>query len=286
MSEQKYVKELLSTDIGTEGQLLIPRKIHDTLIAETQKALIPRTEAAIYVGPAQIPGSSYDLDLEDENAMEVRLIAEGAEITLDQDEYSSTNIRPKKYGVAIRITKEMQEDSKWNLLQRNIKKAGKRFAEHETNLILTALNGCSNSVNGGSAITIANITRAMQYLDDNDYTSTTFLVGNEVLNDLRNIDTFVEADKRGDNEMQTKGMVGIIYGLKVIKFSTNAAPSSIYSKYAFVFDNDEAYIIAEKRPITVENFTLPLFDMSGAAITQRIAVSLIRDNAVAKITTS
>ena len=284
--KEKFVSELLSTGIGTEGSDLIPKKKYDVLIAESQKALIPRSEAALYFGPANIPGSSIDVNLESENKMSVRLIAEGAEITLDNDEYTSVNLKPKKYGVAIRITKEMQEDSQWPLLERNVKKAGMKFAENETALILTALDGADNTVSGGSAITIANVTRAMQYLDDADKATTTMLVGNEVLNDLRNIDTFVEANKAGNTDMLTKGFIGTIYGLNVIKFSTNAAPSSTYSKYAYVFDKNEAYAIAEKRPITVENFTLPSFDMSGAAVTQRIKVSLLRSNAVAKITTS
>ncbi len=281
-----YIKELLSTGTGTEGSLLIPKKIHATLIAETQKALIPRTEAALYIGPSMIPGSSYDLNKESENQMDIRLVAEGAELVIDQDDYANTNIKPKKYGVAIRITKEMVEDSQFPLLERNVAKAGKRFAENETNLILTAMQACTNSVAGGAAITIANLTRAMQYLEDNDYTPTSVLVGAEVLNDLRNIDTFVEANKVGNTEMINRGFLGTVYGMNVMRFSTNAAPSSTYSKYAYVFDKDNAYAIAEKRPITVENFMLPQFDMSGAAVTQRLAVELIRDNAVCRISTS
>ena len=284
--KEQYVQELITTGIGTEGSLLIPKKIHDTLIEDMDKALIPRGEAALYFGPAQIPGSSIDVDYEEENKMVVRLIAEGGEIILDQDEYNSINMKPVKYGLAVKITKEMQEDSKWPLLERNVRKIGKRMAENETSLILAALQGCTNAVAGGAAITIANITRAMQYLDDNDYNATTLFIGNEVLNDLRNIDTFVEAQKAGDTEMLKGGFKGVIYGLNVIKFSTNAAPSTTYSKYAYVSDKENAYMIAEKRTPTVENFVLPQFDMSGASVTQRIKVDLLRDNAVARISTS
>ena len=80
-----YVKELLSTDTGTEGTLLIPKKIHATLIEEVDKALIPRSEAALYIGPAMIPDSSYDFIMEEEKKIDVRLVAEGAEIWLAQD---------------------------------------------------------------------------------------------------------------------------------------------------------------------------------------------------------
>ncbi len=286
MTELKAVKELLSTGLGTEGQLLIPRKIHDTLIDEVDKNLIPRSEAAMYFGPAQILGSSYDVDTVNPRQMSIRIVAEGAEIPIDQSAYSSFNLKPVKWGVSLRITKEMQEDSKWDLMAHNIRVLGKRFAENETSLILSdALDNATNTVTGGAAITIANITRAIQYLDDEDYSATTLFVGMEILNDLRNIDTFVEANKVGNTEMLQRGFLGTIYGLNVLKFSTNAAPSTTYSKYAYVTDRMHAYVIAEKRPVTVENFEMPSHDMSAAAATQRIKVRHLRAEAIAKITT-
>ena len=286
MAEYKAVQELLNTGLGTEGELLIPRKIHDTLIEEVDKNLIPRSECAIYFGPGDIPGSSIDVDLVTPDQMKVRRIAEGAEIIIDQTAYSSVNIKPVKWGVALRITRELLEDAKWNLLQHNIKIAGKRFAENETRLILSdALMSYANMVTGGAAITIANITRAMQYLEDADYTPTTLFVGIEVLNDLRNIDTFVEANKVGNRDMLERGFLGTIYGLNVIKFSTNAAPTTTYSKYAFVTDRMHAYVIAEKRPVTIENFEMPVYDMSAASITQRIKIRDLRSHAIAKIHT-
>ena len=286
-TNMKYVKELLSTDLGTEGQLLIPRKIHDALIGAVDKNLIPRSEAALYFGPTDIVGSSIDVDLVTPNTMNVRVVGEGAESIIDQPAYTSFNMKPVKYGVAIRITSELMEDSKWNLLQHSIMTAGKRFAENETSLILTdALGNATNTVTGGAAITIANLTRAMQYLDDADYTPTTLFVGMEVLNDLRNIDTFVEANKVGNTDMLSRGFLGTIYGLNVLKFSTNAAPSSTYSKYAYVTDKMHAYVIAEKRPVSIRNFDLEQNDMSAANITQRIKVRHLRANAICKITTA
>ena len=286
MTEMKHIKELLSTEIATEGSLLIVKKIHDKLVEEVEKRLIPRTEAALVIGPSGIPGSSIDVDREDPNSLDVREIAEGADIYLDNQTYDSVNIKPVKYGVGIRITREMLEDGKWNLLEKNIKTAGKRFAENETNLVLVQLDSAAGSNSGGAALTISDITTMMQDLEDGDYVPTTMLIGNEVLNDLRNIDTFTEADKLGSREMLETGFVGTIYGMNVMRFSTNAAPSTTYSKYAYVFDKNEAYYIVEKRPIAVERFELPSNDISAASITHRIAVKIIRTAAVSRTTTS
>ena len=283
MSELKQVKEYLSTATGTQGTLLIPRKIYQSIIMEADKFLIPRSEAALYFGPGDIPGSSIDLNLMTPDTMDIRETGEGADIVIDNAEYTNSNVKPRKYAVAVRITRELMEDAQWNLLDHSIKIAGKRFAENENSLIITALDGAANTVSGGAAVTIANITRAMQYLEDSDYRGTTFFVGMEVLNDLRNIDTFVEANKMGNRELLAQGFTGVLYGLSVIRVSTNAGMTTTSS---YVTDRENAYVIAEKRPITIENFDLPSNDMSATAITQRIAVSSLRTSAIAKITSS
>ena len=185
MADIVKIKELLQTSTGTEGSLLIPKKIYDRMIMAVDKALIPRSEAMLVLGPADIPGSSIDLNLETADSMKVTEVGEGAEFPLDVEEYTSINLKPKKYGVAVRITREMIEDSKFNLLGLNIDRAGKEMAENENSLVISdALDNAANTVSGGASFTIANLTRAMQYLEDSDYTPTTLFVGNEVLNDL------------------------------------------------------------------------------------------------------
>lgn len=283
MEQFKYLKEFIGLGLATEGQLLVPRQIYDNVIEEVAKKLIPRSEAALYFGPAQIPGSSIDVDIETVNIMDVRVIAEGAAIYLDQPEWTSTNLRPTKYGIAIRITREMLEDAKWNLLDYAIKIAGRRFAENENSLVVTALDGGANTITGGAAISVANITRGMQYLEDADYTPTSLFVGPEVMNDLRNIDLFTDYSRSGNSEMLKTGYLGNIYGMNVMVVSANAGYTTTT---AYVTDKEQAYMIAEKRPITVENFDLPSYDMSAAAITQRITVAALRTSAIAVITTT
>jgi len=279
-----YVREYLGTGTGTEGSLLIVKKIYETLVDEANKVLIPTSEAALYFGPAQIPGSSIDVNLMTENSLSVRLVPEASEIPMDSAEYSTTNMKPDKYGVAIRITREMLEDAQWNLLQHNLMIAGRRMAEKINALIISdALDSAANTVAGGASVTIANVTRAIQYLHDADKVATSFLVGNEVLFDLQNIDTFVEADKLGSREMLSTGFVGTLYGMKVYRTSTNAGMTTTSS---YVYDKNHAFMIAEKRSITVENFTLPSFDMEGAAVTMRVKIKPLRTNATCKITSS
>ena len=280
----RNIKELLTTATGTQGTLLIPRKIYDTIIDEAAKALIPRSEAGWYFGPGDIPGSSIDLNLMSENTLATRLVAEAGEIPIDAVAYTNQNIRPLKYGLAVRITRELLEDSKWNLLQHNLMIAGRRFAERENRLWVAALDGGANTVSGGAAVSVPNIVRAMQFLEDaGDKTPTTYAVGMEVLADLRTTDLFTDFQRIGNTDMLTKGFLGNIFAMNVMKVSTQAGMTATTS---YIFDRNFAVAIAEKRAITVENFELPTYDMSGAVVTQRIAIAAVRTNAIAIITSS
>src|SRR3990167_7345160 len=202
MAFQK-IKEYISTGDGSAGTLLIPKLILPPLIDAVDKALVPREMAAFV--KTGFEGSSFSVNLVTPTYIKIRTVAEGAEIPLDASAFTSITFTPVKYGVAIRITREMMEDSQFDILEANLREVGRRFAENETSLILTALDGAANTVTGGAAATIANITAGMLNVENNDFKATDLLAGNEFINDLRNIDTFVEADKAGNTEMLNRG---------------------------------------------------------------------------------
>lgn len=277
---------ILSTGTGTEGSLLIARTIFGQLIEEFDKFLLPRDLAALVFGPAQIPGSSIDVNTEDVDTTDVRLIAEGAEIWLDTPTFTNVNLKPLKFGLRINITAEMMEDSMFPLLQRSAAIAGRRLAENETNIILTALDTSSNDVVGGATLTLGNITSAMRNLEDVDAQPTDMLIGPEALSDLRQIDTLTEVDKAGNRTVMDTGKLPTIFGMRIHRFSRQAAPSVTHSKYAYVIDRQFSYIIAEKRAVSMKFYTLETHDIEGVAVTQRITVALLRSAATSRITTT
>lgn len=279
------LNEYISRADGVEGTLLIPKLIMPELVREVEKALIPREMAKRVYGPSQIQGSTFTVNLETPNTMSVREVAEGAEVPLDSIDYETVTFTPRKYGVAIRITREMMEDSQFDIKDLNLQTVGKRFAENETNLVLGQLDLADTTVAGGAAVTIANIAEAIFNLEDDDYQGTDFLIGNEIAQDLRNIDTFVEADKAGNTTMMNTGFIGTIFGLNVARFSTNAGANAVATS-GYIFDRSQAYGIAIKRDISMEGLTLPTYDMEGAVITQRIDVKVFRTKSIAKITSS
>ena len=279
------LNEYISRADGTPGQSLIPQLILPRVIDEAEKNLIPREMAAFVIGPSEFKGSTMYMDLETPNTMDVREVSEGAEVPLDNIGLDSVSFTPVKYGVAIRITREMIEDSQVELLNRNIKTAGKRFAENETNLVLAQLDDANATTAGGDAVTIANIVESIYDVRAQDYRPTDYLLGEEQYSDLMNIDTFVEADKAGNTGLMSTGRVGTIFGLSVSTFSANAGTNAVATS-GYIFDRTQAYAIAIARDISMESLTLPTYDMEGAVLTQRIDVKNLRVKAISKITTS
>ena len=144
----KKIQEYIDTEDGVAGTRLIPRIILPTMIEEVEKVLLPRELAAMVWGPSQIAGPTLPINLETPDSIIVREVGEGAEIPLDNMEFTSTTVTPIKFGTAIRITREMMEDSQFELLQRNVRAVGRRLAENETKLVLTALDGTANDITG------------------------------------------------------------------------------------------------------------------------------------------
>ncbi len=101
---------------SSTGSYLIPRTLFGELQMAVRKRLVLRALAAKVIGPGSIPGSSIDIPLQTRDTMVVQRVTEGAVIPLDAESYSGFNLKPYKYGVRIMITREMQEDSMFDVM--------------------------------------------------------------------------------------------------------------------------------------------------------------------------
>lgn len=275
------VQELLTRSNGTEGTLLIPRKIFDQLLPEVTKAQIGRQYAAHIAGPSDVPGSSIDFNIASANAMTVFKVAEGAAVPVSVQAFTTVNVKPDKYGTRPLVTKEMLEDNQFNMVQTHTRQALLEMAYNETALVVSALDGAASTVAGGAALTIANITTAKTTLENSNFHPDVMFVGPEAYNDLLNLDTFVEYNKSNSDTLRT-GAVGKIFGMDVVVVTAGGFTTTS----SYILDSREAYALVEKRPIAVQQYEVPEADQMGIVITQRLAVSLLKSSAVVKITTS
>lgn len=267
---------------------LIPRTLLPNVMNAIRKKLVLRGLAAKVFGPSSIPGRTLVIPLQEEistnTAMAVDMIGEGAEIEITNTEFTTRTLTPVKYGARVGVTKEMMEDGIVDLISYHAELAGYEFADNEESLIVSQLDAAatasSNTVaNSNATLPISDITASMQQLEEKNYTPTHMIIGAEVANDLRNIDTFVEADKSRVMD-PTKRLIGTIFGMSVI------VSNNISAKLAYIIDANHAFIIGEKRALTVERYADYSRDTSYVVITQRFATIYLRAEAVSEITTT
>lgn len=278
-------KDFASATAGSSGgSRLIPRSLFKELMSDVKKNLIFRALAARVIGPASVPGSSLVLTLQTKDTMNINRVNEGAEVPLDVEEYSALTITPRKYGVRIGISKELIEDSQWDVMAMNVSTAAFELADNEESLIVTELDtasgltGGTQIANSNATLPLTDVTAAMQGLEEEYHTATDMVVGVEVANDLRNIDELNSKDY-GSNSIGKK-LVGTLWGMNVI------VSNNVTSTRAYVIDRGHAFVVVEKRPVTIERYFDAARDSGFAVVTQRVAANYLRPGAVARIVTT
>ncbi len=276
---------VLSTgSTSTGSSVLAPTMVYKTIMEAVRKGLVFRNLAATIIPPAQIPGSAIKVSLQDVDSITVHAVAEGAEIPYDHENYTQRTLTPVKYGVNVGITREMIEDSQFAVALLNAQSAGYALADKEDSLVVAELASASAAAghdvaNSNATLPITDITEAMQNLENDGYTATHMVIGVEVANDIRNIDTFTEADKAGIND-PSRALIGTIFGMNVI------VSRNVSAKLAYVIDANKAFAIAEKRPVTLENYDDHSRDMRHVVATMRLAAGYLFAEAVSEITTT
>jgi len=281
-------KDFADTANNSTTSYLIPRTLFPKVFNAVRKNLFLRGLAAHVYGPSAIPGRVLTLPLQSEitdyTSMGVERVGEFGEAPLGQSQWESLTATPVKYMVRVGVSAEMQEDGILDLLEYHAELAGYEFADNEESLIVSALDTAStaashNVANSNATIAVTDITSARGNLRADKYNPSHLIVGTEVEEDLLNIDSFQEADKSGGNSPQD-GILGRIFQMKTM------VSHNVGAKLAYIIDARHAFIIAEKRPLTIKRYEEPQRDTGFLVVSQRVAVVGFRNNAVSEITTT
>ena len=287
--------------LADEGELfynmeteLVKQQLYDVIKQASIEASVARQ--IVQVVPLRA-GAALDFVLADKDSMEFRRVAEGARIPIDNEAYTKVTVTPVKWGNQIVVSKEIQEDANWDVVQRNLKQAGREAAVREDNIVFTALgdttNGFSsattnstshNYTSAGTEIGIADIVTGARLVRHNDYQPNTLILHPQQLGEIQQIDTFVEADKLGSQEMLLRGQVGKIYGLNVLVTTTAWVGGT--TQYAWVLDSKEAGVLVVRRPLTMKTYEIPERDAIGVAVTFREEARCLRAASGVRITVS
>lgn len=263
---------------------LIKQQLVSTIKDASQKKNVGRQ--LVQVMPLR-EGSTLDWNKADKDTLLVRKIGEGVNSRLTHETYTKIQSTPEKYGGTIKITQEMIEDSNFALIERQLKQAGREMANTEDTIIFNSwadsttgfVQNADHDINSqGTELGIIDITNSMQQIEEQDYEPTAYVINPKQVNELRQIDTFVEADKVGDRRTFTNGFVGQIFGIGAVKSTILAADTS------YVIDTNDAGMLIIRRPLTISKFTDPIQDLVGASFTQRMSARVVEERAGVRIT--
>lgn len=274
----KSLQELMLTT--TSESELIEEQIYEQIIQAAKEERLRDVCRVLRLNE----GSSLKFEVATANAMSVTKVAEGAEIPIDVSAYSEREFTPDKYGVRPLITSEMIEDAKFDVIEEQIREAGYQMGRNENSMIISALSDASsqtanhafNSV--GTELDVDDIVTAMRRIEEQNMTPDTIIMHPKQAAEIRLIDTFVEADKSGVNNPINKYFVGKIFNMNIY------VNVSCTSDKVYVFDSRYALALVERRPVTMENYKDNIRDMTGIAVTQRLAIDYLRAEAVCEIT--
>jgi hypothetical protein len=280
-------------------KLLIPEVIQENILTVAEEARVARGLCQ------QIAIDTDSYTWLKERGFEAVQIAEGSEIPARRGKYEKYVIKVGKTAVRPLVTNEMVEDSRWDVIRRNLDMATKAMARLEDRVAMNAMiqgvpNGSAVSDGiGGIGEVVSNhyiqmgdsptdgvlawksIVHGLSLLRLEHYVPDTLLIHPYQAIDLMTCEgDFIGANERAymvlpesiRNSMQN-GTVGSIAGLNVV------VSSEMTAGYALMFDSSEYMVFAERRPITVEQYDDLLRDMQGIVMTQRFGVGPVNRDA-------
>jgi HK97 family phage major capsid protein len=215
-------------------------------------------------------------------------VAEGADIPVNVGAFDSVTLTPEKSGVAVPISREMIEDAAWDVVEFQLREAGRAMAEVETERIIAQMIAdAGNSAAAATAGTLAyddivgmiNLIQADNFLQDYIQTGRGYLVVHpDQYADLLKDSSVKQAHSWGGIAVAPTGRLETILGLNL------RVTTKITSGTALVVDAEHAGALFIRRDITVENYEDPIKDLAGAVLTARWKYATMQANAIGKIT--
>jgi len=212
-------------------------------------------------------------------------IAEGAEITKVEPDYTAVDIKPTKFGLGIAITYEAIQASQFNLINDFITEAGYALAKREDSEIL---NDFYDTTEHPDILTASAATPGVLSYDDcvamvgriraENWDPDTIVIHPDQLVDLLKDTKFINASAYGGREPLLQGEIGRFAGCQVF------VSSQATSGQALIFDRKRASILVQKRDVTVRRDEKPERDRIELYFTQMYKPYVINEKAVGIIT--
>lgn len=288
-----------------DARALIPEVLDEVIQTYVQAARVGRQLVQVQ----RVSGGSPSFFRE--KGFEAEFVKETSAFPIKHPEWEKFTIDIHKFGVQVVMSREMKEDSRWDLMARSIFQASLAMARKEDAMIIQCLNdGVPNNsaitttgvkgVGGfgtkvknhryamGSAetsnpLTFRAIAKGYTALAIEGFTPDVMLVHPFQMYDLMTMEgDFLGANERAylaiPEQLQTAmrtGFIGSVMGVRV--YQSNSQPAG----QILMFDSKQYSVWAERSGVGIEDFKDVTHQMDGVVVSQRaFPAAILRDCAV------
>jgi len=288
---------------------LIPTKIYTTLfdsaVEEDHTAWLSINGTII---PAdQIGGTTMKVDIAVDDSYVVHPFASGGQMATETIATTQATLDfSTTYGINFRITNDLIEDSQFELIDMHVRNAGREMGEFATNLALTVLKTATDgdgTVNGGASgdadqtkfygattedlVDLHKAILADRYVPNKIVTTYEAWYHNIVGTVFIGAGTYSEPwAYNAAIEGPAKRMLAcdVLYStLPSLHCATDAA-GTFTDCVTIMFDDKYALLTGRKRWLRIENYSEPVRDLVGAAVSMRQDSVTVYNDSIGVIT--
>ena len=219
-------------------------------------------------------------------------MAEGAKIPIDTEEYTKQDITISKYGTRPLITNELIEDSLFDIVELELKKAGARMENKLNREVLYAILQGSNKIStntvnpAGPHIAVSDIAFAVSKVKSQRYLPDILVTHPTAEGYLLQDSNLAYVSYAGSSGPLTGGEVPKLMGLAPYTCSATDASSPTWDDTTagsdvtgLVFSKADLAAICMRRDLTVEEYDDPIHDLMGISVTMRFGTDVLRETA-------
>jgi len=223
-------------------------------------------------------------------------VAEGANVPIDTQVYTKTDIPIYKTGTRPVITSELVEDCLWDIIDLELKKSGARM-ENKLNrdcLLEILTDAGSTEVDpAGTHIAVSDLARARANIATNNYMPNKVVFHPLAEGYLLQDSNLAYVSYAGESGPLHTGRIPKLMGLIPYTCSiTTGSAAKVWGTtdaannyYGVVLDSAANTYLAMRRDLTVEEYDDAIHDIVGLAITMRYGVATVQANAACCILT-
>jgi HK97 family phage major capsid protein len=224
-------------------------------------------------------------------------VAEGAKISIDTETYSKQDITIDKYGTRPLITNELIEDSLFDVVELELKKAGAKMENALNRLCLyQILQGTykisTNTMSpAGAHIAISDIAQAVGMVKKQNYLPDTLVLHPTAEAYMLQDSNLAYVSFAGGPGALRQGDIGnTLMGLKPYTCTATDAAAPTWDDTtaasdvtAMIFSKKDLGAICMRRDLTIEQYDDPIHDLVGISLTMRFGADVLRETAGAVI---